>query len=340
MLMCQCFSNDGRWIIAAAKDLVIRVWDLPTGHLIDAIKLRNQCNALAFSNTGEHLATALDNTVGVHIWTNRTLFTHVPTRHISNKDIAEIEAPTASGEGGQAVVVSALEQETEEEADDLHIGASTSLDQLSDGLLTLSLVPRARWQTLLHLDLIRERNKPKEPPKPPEKAPFFLPSLQQNGNSALKPATVAGTDSSALVPSNPSRVLRLSQATASSDFTTILHTAITSSDFPPFIDHLKLLPPATADLEIRSLNPRQPYTELEGFVRALTDRLRARRDYELVQAWMAVFLRVHGDVVVQDERLVAVLREWRGAQEKEAGRLRELVGFCSGVVGFLRSPRA
>jgi U3 small nucleolar RNA-associated protein 21 len=41
----------------------------------------------------------------------------------------------------------------------------------------LSLVPKSRWQTLLHLDLIKQRNKPTEAPKLPEKAPFFLPSL-------------------------------------------------------------------------------------------------------------------------------------------------------------------
>lgn len=31
----------------------------------------------------------------------------------------------------------------------------TTPDQLSDGLLTLSLIPRSRWQTLLNLDTIR-----------------------------------------------------------------------------------------------------------------------------------------------------------------------------------------
>ena len=34
-----CFSNDGRWVVAASQDSFIRVWDLPTSHLIDAIHL-------------------------------------------------------------------------------------------------------------------------------------------------------------------------------------------------------------------------------------------------------------------------------------------------------------
>lgn len=43
--------------------------------------------------------------------------------------------------------------------------------------MTFTLLPRARWQTLLNLEVIQQRNKPKEPPKQPEKAPFFLPTL-------------------------------------------------------------------------------------------------------------------------------------------------------------------
>ncbi len=58
-----------------------------------------------------------------------------------------------------------------------------------------------------------------------------------------------------------------------------------------------------------------------------------------MQTWMAVFLRVHGDVVGDDEGLKGVLREWRDVQGVEGRRLNDLVGFCGGVVGFLRSAR-
>lgn len=67
--------------------------------------------------------------------------------------------------------------------------------------------------------------------------------------------------------------------------------------------------------------------------------MREKRDYELVQAWMTVFLKLHVDAVEHDEPLVDALREWRKEQEKEGVRLGEIVGFCSGVVGFLRDPR-
>lgn len=108
-----------------------------------------------------------------------------------------------------------------------------------------------------------------------------------------------------------------------------------------FIEHLKSLSPSSADLELRSLSVGgdEDTNELLHFIRALTTRLQARRDYELTQAWMTVFLRLHFDLVMENEGLLAALNEWKKCQEKECARLDGLVGYCSGVVSFLRSPR-
>lgn len=185
-----CFSNDGRWVVAASQDSIIRVWDLPTSHLIDAFALETPCTALAFSGTGEYLAASNEGQLGVNIWTNRAVFKHVPTRQISEKEIGPISGPTTSGEGGQGLVEAAFEEASQdgEETDGV---AAPTLDQLSADMMTLSLVPKSRWQTLLHLDLIKKRNKPTEAPKLPEKAPFFLPSTTgaKNPNqNAVEPA--------------------------------------------------------------------------------------------------------------------------------------------------------
>ncbi len=328
------FSNDGRWIIASSGDKIIRVWDLPTGHCIDAIRLRSACTALAFSGTGEFLATACEGEVGVGIWNNKTLFTHVPTRHISESEIANVAGPTASGEGGAGVIDAAL-VEGEEDADS---AAPPSLDQLSDDLLTLSLVPKSRWQTLLHLDLIRQRNKPTEAPKAPEKAPFFLPSLEGGHASS---SLVAGADVKKTTQEG-SRITKLeAMAIHEGGFSRTLRSGLATGSYTEFVEHLKTLSPASADLAIRSLAPPpgQAAEELVAFVRALTERLVQKRDYELCQAWMAVFLKMHAEAISQDRALVDELRSWKKTQEIEGKRVGELVGYCGGVVSFLRSPR-
>src|SRR5690242_4722459 len=97
--------------------------------------MKTQCTALAFSDTGEFLATTCEGEVGVNIWNNKTLFTHVPTRHISENEIAEISGPTVSGEGGQGVIDGAFEDEKEDEGDS---APAPLIDQLSSDMMTLS----------------------------------------------------------------------------------------------------------------------------------------------------------------------------------------------------------
>ena len=109
------------------------------------------------------------------------------------------------------------------------------------------------------------------------------------------------------------------------------------------------LSPTKLDLEVRSLNAhvKDGHSELSDFVTALRSRLQQRKDFELVNAWMAVFLRAHAETVgacsSHHAGEQAVLREalvnWSREQQQEANRLATLVGYCRGVVGFLRSSR-
>lgn len=335
------FSTDGRWIIAAASDSTVRVWDLPTGHLIDAMKLPARSTAVAFSPSGEYLATALDGEVGVHIWTNRTLFTHVSTRQISEDEIATMSAPTASGEGGAALIDAATADEEPSSSSDQDETTVPVMDQLSAHITTLSLVPKSRWQTLLHLDTIRARNKPKEAPKPPEKAPFFLPSV--GGQPASTP------DSTALVPQDTehhtSRITtsalasKSSAASSTNEFTRHLALASQTTSYTPLLTYLSSLAPSAADIAIRTLDTTPPYTELRTFIHALMARLKERRDYELVQAWMSVFLRLHGEIVGREEELRGLLGGWMEESKRERERVGGLVGYSVGVVGWVRSAR-
>ncbi|KAI1324010.1 WD domain-containing protein [Xylariaceae sp. FL0255] len=345
------FSSDGRWIVAASQDAVIRVWDLPTSHLIDAIRLGRPCTALAFSSTGEYLAAASEGELGINIWNNKALFTHVPTRQISEATIEKTAGPTATGEGGQGLLEAAFEDENSEDADGDSVSAP-SVDQLSSDMMTLSLVPRSRWQTLLHLDLIKTRNKPKEAPKAPEKAPFFLPSAGKGEQPSIENPT-AETRSTPEGDADKSRITKFDQNNRTPQaFSASLRAGAESGDYDAFITHLKFLAPATADLELRSLSLGDSSSsstsgpsnsnlgnELLHFINALTSRLKSRRDYELTQAWMTVFLRLHFDVILENEVLMGALKEWKRYQAEEGRRLDELVGYCGGVVGFLRSPR-
>ncbi|KAJ5594561.1 uncharacterized protein N7459_000769 [Penicillium hispanicum] len=346
------FSNDGRWVIAASMDSALRVWDLPTGHLIDIFRVSSTCISLAMSSTGEFLATAHTGNIGISLWSNRSLFMPVSTKNLDEDAIEDAAVPTTSGESGAGLVEAAFLDTPESDETE---GPVLTTDQLRQDMVTLSLVPKSRWQALLHLDSIRERNRPKEAPKAPEKAPFFLPSLL--GGNSSPPANGAAIEVAEFesltqhAEAERSRVAKMSGTLGFSDspVTHYLKSGHYSGDFGPLIEHLKSLSPARTDLEIRSLDPRvrDGFSELSTFVDALTRHLSLRRDFELINAWMAVLLKIHADTVGlcsrRDEPEYRLLRDalasWSSEQEREGKRLAGLVGYCRGVVGFLRSAR-
>lgn len=176
---------------------------------------------------------------------------------------------------------------------------------------------------------------------------------QQNQPSEEEKARISSAERSRIAKLQNAKGLDLQV----SQFTSLLRSGCQTGNFDSFFEYFKSLSPAKTDLEIRSLDPRvqHDHNELADFVKALTARLKTRQDFELVNTWMAVFLRIHSDVIggkIQpgsannanpgglDLTLQEVLGEWKTEQEKEGRRLAELVGYCRGIVGFLRSTRS
>jgi U3 small nucleolar RNA-associated protein 21 len=82
---------------------------------------------------------------------NRAQFSDLSLRHINEDEpVPELALPSVQGEE-DAIGIDGLEPVGEPEYTDAYI----SPDQLEGGLLTLTLLPRSRWQTLLNLDVIR-----------------------------------------------------------------------------------------------------------------------------------------------------------------------------------------
>jgi len=345
------FSQDGRWILAAFSRFVA-TWDLPTGHLIDLFCLPAGCNSLSFSPTGEYLATSTNNSVGVDIWTNRTLYTIMSTRHLSNEHVSlilssdtAIQLPTASGEN--AVIIDGEDVQPDgTDADENFVNPADDIidpDTVANDLVSLSIVPRSRWQNLLHLETIRARNKPIAPPKKPEKAPFFLPSTLSSQQKPLALSNGSSTTEQdpstelAKIEQERSRIMKMDRSLTKSVTTRILQ----SGDSKAFISQFKTLNPAEADVELRSLSSSSSngLNEYVLFIDALCDMLDSKRDFELGQAWMSVFLNIHSDIVVEDVDVRNAVIRWKDKLVVEKARVQEMVEYCRGMVGYLRAGR-
>ena len=327
-----CFSHDGRWVVACSMDSVVRIFDLATGHLIDAFRTATVTN-VAFSATGEYLATTHAGALGINIWTNKSLFAHVASRQI-NEDTGIIDLTNSIAfEPSSQLAVTDIAGDAEETS--VAIDLSTPVEQLDASLLTLSLLPRSRWQTLLNLENIRQRNKPIQPPEKPKAAPFFLGSSLSVANTTSQEAIPKKAESrlSALSSSKSTLTDRATERQISS----ILRSSSPSSeDSSLIIDHLISLPPSASDLFIRSLG----LSELSSFINILTSHLRLHRDYELVNTWMAVVLKVHNEYVTEVAEVQEAVADFKSVNEEESKRLDGMLGYVSGVVGgWLRSAR-
>jgi U3 small nucleolar RNA-associated protein 21 len=306
---------------------------LPTGFLISALRLPSIAIAIAFSPTGEFLATVHVGSVGIHLWSNRSQFRSIPVRRINEEDIPTLNEslPSVVGREGEGILGGAFDEDSISEEDD--IAGLSSVDQLSEDLLTISLQPRTKMWSLLNLEAIRRRNRAKEPIKQAEKAPFFLPSLKDS--TKIREGIAQEIPIGAQSDAPTSRFLRLQDNRIESEFTRLLN-----SDFPDgLIQHLSTSTPSQLDYSLRTMNLLAPFTEPLCFVGILTAHLQTKRDFELVQAWMLAFLRIQQDWLVQVrdvDEIREVMRKWEEVHRIERERIGNVVGYVGGVLGFIR----
>lgn len=76
--------------------------------------------------------------------------------------------------------------------------------------------------------------------------------------------------------------------------------------------------------------------DLRTFMTALTRRLHSHRDFEVVQTFQNVFLRIHGDVLAANSEMQDALETLREAQRMKSERLLELLASSLGTLNFVR----
>lgn len=354
-ILDMAFTSDSRWLVATSADSVIRTFDLPTGAMIDAFRTASIPTSVTFSPTGDFLASAHADSVGIFLWVNRAQFSGFSYKSLpADYEIPMLETPVFDGVEDQST--SELEVMLRSDA----WGANPKVDgsedaiptskPLQEGLITLSNMPKSKWQTLLNLEIIKARNKPIEPPKAPEQAPFFLP-------------TVAGTQARFSLDSLPlhnssipdedapskKRKLNLGEgAMVEVEFTRRLTRAEDAANYGEFFEYVGNLSPSALDLEIRSLSSSRHALAL---IKALTVHLAGGKDFEMIQAVMRVFLKVHGHLLAgyedemtfgsscligDQEAISEAIKQLLIVQEEACSKLNRLIDYGIGVSVFVR----
>ncbi|KAF9819788.1 hypothetical protein IEO21_01879 [Rhodonia placenta] len=307
------------------------IWDLEDGgRLIDAFRTSSVATSVAFSPTNDFLATAHVDSVGVYLWANRAQYSEVALQSVPDDEkVIDVALPSMQGTAEDEALdaLSSLALTGQEKSSDFFLAPP----EFDGDLVTLSLMPRSRWQTLLNFEVIQQRNKPKEPPKEPEKAPFFLPTLP-----GVEPRFAIEQNES---EKTKKQTKRLQKASASSDstFYKMLAAEDPHGDYEEFFTYAKSLSPAAIDLELRSL---VTLDALRTFLTALNRRLRSHRDFEAVQSFQNVFLRMHGDVLTANPELQEELEMLQDAQRKESENVELRQGYVVMYYCILLPPFA
>jgi U3 small nucleolar RNA-associated protein 21 len=105
-----------------------------------------------------------------------------------------------------------------------------------------------------------------------------------------------------------------------------------------FVDYVKSLSPSAVDLEVRSLPIDGELSVLNLYLEAISFMLQTRKNFEFAQAWLNVFLNIHGDLLIANpentihEKLNAIL----DVQQSEFGRLSEKIHYSLCLIDFTR----
>ncbi|EEC05019.1 WD-repeat protein, putative [Ixodes scapularis] len=320
------FSPDARWLVTSSMDALVRTWDLPSGCLVDCFEVPSPVTSLDLSPTGEYLATTHVDDLGVYLWCNATLYGHVtlqplPADYVPK--VVELPATTLQAADGTEEVL--------DDGEDMEVGDYESPDQISADMVTLSKLPYSRWQNLLNIEVVKQRNKPKEPPQAPKAAPFFLPT-----STGLDPKFALPEDKGGEVRHCRSAGLRQADVGLQSDvhFRYIFLLLDT-----PVLERLKELGPSSIDFEIRGLSPESGGSAeaMLNFLRAMTAGLRSRRDFELIQSYLGLFLKIHADALASEAEFREVLESLSKEQQASWMKLEATFNQSLCIVNYLRS---
>ncbi|XP_051875459.1 WD repeat-containing protein 36 isoform X2 [Pristis pectinata] len=275
----MAFSSDGRWLITASMDCTIRTWDLPSGCLVDCFLLDSAAISITMSPTGDFLATAHVDNLGIYLWSNKTQYNIISLRPLP----ADYQ-PTVTMLPGACHQEDMETSDNETELEGQMIEYDSS-EQLGEQLVTLSLLPESRWKNLLNLDVIKKRNKPKEPPKVPKSVPFFIPTV-----SGLVPHFVAAEQQAV---DNQSKVVNLGVLAQKTELYMQLEGALNTNNYDHVIKLLKGMGPSNIDIELRSLAPEGggSLNVMQSFLQMISCMLSTKRDFELAQAYLALYLK-------------------------------------------------
>eukprot|EP00928_Gymnodinium_smaydae_P019194 TRINITY_DN1733_c1_g1_i3.p1 TRINITY_DN1733_c1_g1~~TRINITY_DN1733_c1_g1_i3.p1 ORF type:complete len:963 (+),score=207.37 TRINITY_DN1733_c1_g1_i3:87-2975(+) len=303
------FSSEGRWLAAALRGGGLRVFDLPASRCVDSFAFARPALSVCFSPTTTFLLTSHAKGNAIQMWANKFLFDPDLSAPLLRPESSE---PIRIDEPGAASDAESDEDEQEEDAAKVKVigsggktdaaasDASAEVVPLEKDMLTLSGAPPGKWLGILHLDTIKERNKPAEPPKPLPNAPFFLPTSSEGITARFAaldtPGDAEGEADATAAIGGSSRVLRQERAPLGSGGS-VFQRLLVKGDFDGALAVLKKQTPSGVHLALEELGPMAggDLNELAAGMEFFMHHLQRAHYADELQVYLSLFLQFHGE---------------------------------------------
>ncbi|KAL3149179.1 hypothetical protein ABBQ32_002010 [Trebouxia sp. C0010 RCD-2024] len=369
-------SQDARWLLSSSMDGTVRVWDIPAASCLQVVKLGWPVTGVQLSPGQDLLATCHVKRRGIYLWYNHLMFGSgadiqpstlpvsaalptIATGHtehtlpngrtlngvmLNGGPRTDSDPDSDSDEFGQELATPDLypAHPTAATLEHSHKQPSGAPQPLEPELVTLSLLPRSQWQTLVHLDAIKARSKPVQPPKKPASAPFFLPTVAGLHSEPLfdpSAADEARTEESDK-PSSSSRINQSAGQGSSNCFTALLAAGDDSGDYSQFVALLRSMSPTAIDQEVRALEVLDversdaELAALTSLLRMVKSELASNSNFEFIQAVLKLLLQIHGDVIMQQPDLQQQAKEVQVVLANAWSRIDQLLQSSRCMLGF------
>lgn len=299
-------SPDGRFLIGSNTDKQIITWDIVTGQKIDVFKLPMITTSISCAKDGRFVGMTHVGQKGVSIWVNLNILEQqkfknwddsriVPSKELPglsydmefDDDFETDDDDFSSG------------SESDSESDDFETEHKFKDLQLNKNQITLSKIPENKWSALPKLDLLKAKNKAVNPKKKAALAPFFLETKKLTGGDKLNEDfefVQGGLEDD----EDQGITQKLMQ---NSEFINCLE----SDNYQDLFDLFEKYTAARIDRELRSLVIEDEKNENSGskwlsqYLKHVLGKLKTKTDYEVCNAYLAIFLNVHEDWLLESD---------------------------------------
>ncbi|KAK1934858.1 WD domain, G-beta repeat containing protein [Babesia divergens] len=297
----MAFHPNGSWFIATASDSTMVAYDILAACYVEYARFTGQVLAVSIDSSGAFLNVAIENAPGIIM-------------RYANKHVFEIDAKTMLyKELGDEPVMLQLPCLVKDDSTDDRRGDNiesavddvdevemrtdyrSSAEPLADGMISLSGLSSGQLQSILFLDEIKEKSKPKEPPKAAEDLPFFIPTTYKDGQLVfVDPQTSGLTEEQQ--PKPRKKLLHPSDVIGELE-SLIMAKDRSATKYEDIMRYLLNQTPAGVHLALSTLSIEKKNDALLNLLKFFEYYQSRKTNSDALQVFLYIFLKYHGEAI-------------------------------------------